>query len=244
MTELLVAIAIIAVLVALVLPAVSRAREMARRAQCLSNIGQLTKAWLMYAQDNKGRLCNSGGNPNWLWFNPTSSAGFTDTPEPMPYFMQGQLWPYLRDHRLCICPDDPQAFHPISAVSLAVAPPGTGTTYGLNPAIGDVGTVPGPPAKHLPGRAYTVGQIRSASVWVFIEWFDRSGFSGPPGRIHLNSAGIAEGCTISFADGHAIFWTYGDGAHIWPDIGLKKGGDYLQWAAWQQSPPPRGALPP
>jgi prepilin-type N-terminal cleavage/methylation domain-containing protein len=54
--ELLVVIAVIAILAALLLPALSRSREQGLRAACLNNIRQLTIAWIMYADDNEGRL--------------------------------------------------------------------------------------------------------------------------------------------------------------------------------------------
>jgi prepilin-type processing-associated H-X9-DG protein len=50
--ELLAVIAVIAVLVALLLPALSRAREKAVRLQCLNNLRQLVTGSLMYAHDD------------------------------------------------------------------------------------------------------------------------------------------------------------------------------------------------
>jgi len=52
LTELLVIIAVIAILASLLLPALARARQKAQAIACLSNHKQTTLAWYMYSEDN------------------------------------------------------------------------------------------------------------------------------------------------------------------------------------------------
>jgi prepilin-type N-terminal cleavage/methylation domain-containing protein len=60
LVELLVVIAIIGVLMAILLPAMSKAREQARRTQCAVNARQFTMVSLIYADDQKGKVPYGG----------------------------------------------------------------------------------------------------------------------------------------------------------------------------------------
>ena len=74
--ELLVVLGIVALLVSILMPSLSRVREQSRQLTCLNNLRQITTGFSRFAQDHKGSL-PTGSNvytvvpTDWIWYQPS-----------------------------------------------------------------------------------------------------------------------------------------------------------------------------
>ena len=239
--ELLVVIAIIAVLMAILMPALNRAREQGKRATCLSNLKQLTLAWVMYADENDDNLINGDTGEYSIHQNETPwvladwRSGMT-TEAKKDAIYEGALWPYVKNLHLYKCPT-------VGKIVRGSEKEDVFRTYSVSDSMNckdwpSMGAEIIKKRLNIPNPAYRIvflddgGTITSAlggwTVYVQQEtWWD------PPPIRH------GDGSTFSFADGHSEYHKWTDprtiefGKQVPPQAfsPTQAGNEDLRWAA-------------
>ena len=215
--ELLVVISIIALLMALLMPALERAREQGIRTVCMNNLRQLLLAWNFYADGNDGKIVcgyvEEGGvfeMETGPWTPPPNKgihyeerpwvlkdwprADLTDD-EMIRAIKAGALFPYAINVKLYKCP---------------IAAFGEWRTYAIVDAMNAIDSDGGTMLKHTSeihkpheravftddSGATPMGawSVHYSEPW----WWDE-----PPNR-------HGDGGTWGFADGHSEYWKWQD----------------------------------
>ena len=219
--ELLVVIAIIALLMAIMVPVLRSAREGAYRTVCLSNLRQLTLAWVAYATENDdqivwgiafnevGRLGNDYADcVGWVgkaFIMPESRAALIEHPD------KGALWPYIPDVDIYRCPRG-WADHALTYTTVAAAygplvegthlPNGVGRHVGSTvlrlTKLTDIKSPGAGQRAVFMDKGQQPGGGDFYVHYLYPKWYVAS----PPPKHHR------DGVTLSMADGHAEYWKW------------------------------------
>ena len=216
--ELLVVIAVIALLLAILIPVLRSARERAQRTVCMSNIRQLTLAWLAYAADNDSKLVYgfpySSDKEEWRRTASWLGKAFWQAcrPDVLKDPNKGALWPYIQDIDVYRCPRGSTGhFATYSILTAARGYPLSGTCLKWTEGT-SIGKRVGSTVLYLtrltdivsPGagqRAVFIdtGQVPDSPFYV--EYRTPKWVHPPP--IHHR-----DGTTLSMADGHVEYWRW------------------------------------
>ncbi|AQT70031.1 type II secretion system protein G [Anaerohalosphaera lusitana] len=214
--ELLVVISIIALLLAIMMPALGIAKERARRIYCSANLKNLSMAWFTYQSENGGKLVGAstvnGADGDWVSL-PEDNDGnkiyrddwdYTDVSVEYKQngIEQGTLWEYSKNLGSFHCPSDKRDKDPSQQAwrSYQIQTNMNGQSYG--------------PLADTEDIVSRFTQIRNpSSKYVFVETTDWRGMNLGSWRILPNTDERmwrdplsvrhgSYGC-FGFADGHA-----------------------------------------
>lgn len=190
--ELLVVVAIVTILVGLLLPALSRARESAQRASCVNNLRQLGVAFQAYLLENRN-LYPAAQDPisttpfYWLWMGRGFRTRLVD-------YVPGD-----KDNPgIFVCPKDPRSETLYENTSYAYSM----AFYHSPDQIDSITTLAGNYSSPLPTIPQQAGRVQFPSKKILLgEWYaNHAAFAGDKGWF-----GIGGKRNYLFADGHVEY---------------------------------------
>jgi len=211
LVELLAVVATIAILAALLLPILSRAKIKAQRTACFSNLRQLGFAWQMYYTDNNGYLAASfPGSPEvWVQGNMTNAAEAVNP----NLIAQGSLFRYAQNVSVYHCPGD-------MGVSVGGKVLPSVRSYSMNCFMGwrdpNLPPMPETASGYKNFFAKDSDLQRPSELWVLIDEDERSNNDGffltdPTASTWFDFPAISDhrhnfDFALNFADGHSEVW--------------------------------------
>jgi prepilin-type N-terminal cleavage/methylation domain-containing protein len=231
--ELLLVIGIVAVLAALLLPALAAAKARGRRAVCMDNLKQAALSFQMYTADNGGKLAQnyplfSADSNSWVLGDMKVSSDSTNK----TFIRQGKLFPYASQVALYRCPADPSRTDDAPRVR----------SYSMNGWIGSryMETHSQAAGYRTFVRESELAAADPAAIWVIADeheasiddaWFlvtmdNSKPFASFPATRHEGSYGL------NFADGHAEFYKLHDAKS--PAAGEQTGANDPDWQRLKQ----------
>jgi prepilin-type N-terminal cleavage/methylation domain-containing protein len=235
--ELLVVIAIIAILAAMLLPALSKAKSQSQGAKCISNLKQLTLAWVSYCNDNRDALAvngntnfeppggpggpTKGDNPQWCPGEMEQGAPVEGEQTNVAWIMAGQLYPYVGSPGVYRCPADNSGVNGENVYPLGGAGNNRVRSMSMNAWLN-------PPPVAIQDCAMKVGYDiytkttdlsvpGAANLWLFIDENPYSindafflDFPSDTGWVDCPASYHVGACGLSFCDGHAQIKQWND----------------------------------
>ncbi len=235
LVEILVVIAIIAILAAMLMPALTLAKGKSRRVGCLNNLKQLGLTAQLYTADNDGRLAENFpegvGTHSWVLGNVKMTADATNA----NLLRQGEFFPYANNISLYHCPAD----------SSRMAGKERIRSYSMNGWIGsrrmemDSGYSSARSFRTFV-RETEINSAGPAGLWLIVDehestiddgWFlvtmdDSRPFASAPAARHEHGYGL------NFADGHAESYRLRDPGS--PGIGAQVSPKNSDWIRLKQ----------
>jgi len=194
------------IIIALLLPALARAREQAKRVACLSNLRQLSLAWFMYAEENDGRIVNGAAGSERAgelpWVGKDWNTDYQDEKREM--LVNGALFPYCSNIKPYCCPTGLLGeMRTYSIVDSMNGYPQLGNPMGRGPMeIIDEMLIKNILQIRSPAYRTVFIDVGWATPDSFAVHYDKEQWWDEPPVRH------ADGTNVTFADGHSNYWKW------------------------------------